>query len=247
MQGLITLDFGNTNPHAGLFQKQQDKWELIKVVPFKELQIFLTQLGMNANNTSIVLSEVKPREEELVPLIEQGFLLTRIKEYWKGVRFAGMPVNYARTLGEDRLIEAFYCFKKDKVPTLLIDAGTFVTMDVITEEGLLGGYIIPGTEAYFSAYSKGEQLKDVGLKLHFKHDLPHETSDAITESYYAFAALAKKLMRERGIKKIILTGGLTTLWEGFFEDDKDVVVVEGHPHLIHWALHYWFTTQIEPL
>ncbi|WPU64623.1 type III pantothenate kinase [Peredibacter starrii] len=247
MQGLITLDFGNSNPHAGLFQKVDGKWDLIKVVPFNELQIYTNQLGMSANNSSVVLCEVKSREEELAPLAEQGYLITRVKEYWRGTRFAGMPVNYAKTLGEDRLIEAFYCYKKEKIPTLLIDAGTFVTMDVITENGFMGGYIIPGTEAYFSTYGKGEQLKDVPLTLNFKHQLPQETADAITESYSAFAALAKSLISEHKIQKIVLTGGLTTLWEGFFTTEKTGLVVEGHPHLIHWALQYWMTTQIEPL
>ena len=247
MQGLITLDFGNSHPHAGLFQKNQNNWELIKVVPLNELPIYLGQLGMKADNTSVVLCEVKSREDEISKLQEQGFLVTRVKDYWRGIKFAGMPVNYARTLGEDRLIEAYYCFKKDKVPTLLIDAGTFVTMDIVTENGFLGGYIIPGTQNYFEIYGKGEQLKSIPLSLSFTHALPATTAEAITESYSAFAALAKKLMMEHKIQKIILTGGLTSLWEGFFQDAKDSLVVEGHPHLIHWALQYWMTTQIEPL
>lgn len=247
MQGLITLDFGNSNPHAGLFQKHGDKWDLVKVVPWKEIQIYLPQLGMNSDNTSIVLSEVKAREEELQPLLEQGYLLTRVKDYWRGTRFAGMPVNYAKTLGEDRLIEAFYCYKKDKIPTLLIDAGTFVTMDVVNEGGFQGGYIIPGTEAYFRTYQKGELLKDVHLNLNFKHELPHETADAMVESYSAFAALAQELVKKHQLKKIILTGGLTNLWEGFFRSTQGELLVEGHPHLVHWALQYWFTTQIELL
>lgn len=247
MQGLITLDFGNTNPHAGLFQKVQGNWKLIKVVPWNEIQIYITQLEMNAHNTSVVLCEVKSREEELMTLQEQGFLITRVKDYWRGTKFAGMPVHYAKTLGEDRLIEAYYCYKKEKISTLLIDAGTFVTMDVVTENGFMGGYIIPGTEAYFSTYGKGEQLKDIPLTLNFKHELPQETAAAIIESYSAFAALAKSLISEHKIQKITLTGGLTSLWEGFFNREKTGLVVEGHPHLIHWALQYWMTTQIEPL
>lgn len=247
MQGLITLDFGNSNPHAGLFQKVQGNWELIKVVPWNEIQIYITQLEMNAHNTSVVLCEVKSREEELMSLQEQGFLITRVKDYWRGTKFAGMPVHYAKTLGEDRLIEAYYCYKKQKTATLLIDAGTFVTMDVVTENGFMGGYIIPGTEAYFSTYEKGELLKDVPLTLNFKHELPQETAAAITESYSAFAAMAKSLILEHKIQKITLTGGLTSLWEGFFKQEKTGPVVEGHPHLIHWALQYWMTTQIEPL
>lgn len=247
MQGLITLDFGNSNPHAGLFQKVNGAWDLIKVIPLAELALYLNQLGMNANNSSVVVCEVKSREDEIQKLQEQGFLVTRVRDYWRGTKFAGMPVNYAKTLGEDRLIEAFYCYKKHKIPTLLIDAGTFVTMDVVTENGFEGGYIIPGTKAYFEAYGSGEQLKDVALNLSFTHTLPHETAQAITESYSAFAALAKKLMTEHKIQKIVLTGGSTSLWEGFLKSENESAVVEGNPHLIHWALQFWMTTQIELL
>jgi type III pantothenate kinase len=247
MQGLITLDFGNSNPHAGLFQKQNNQWNLIKVVPLHELPIFLDQLQMNADNSSVVVCEVKSREDEIQKLQEKGFLVTRVKEYWRGTRFAGMPVNYAKTLGEDRLIEAFLIYKKYKSPSLIIDAGTFVTMDVVTENGFMGGYIIPGTAAYFEAYGKGEQLKDVALNLAFTHTLPTDTAQAITECYSAFAALAKKLVHEHKIQRIVITGGLTSLWEGFFEAEKAALVVEGDKHLIHWALQFWMTTQIEPL
>lgn len=248
MQGLITLDFGNTNPHAGLFQKQNNEWGLIKVVPLHELRIFLNQLGMSAHNTSVVVCEVKAREDEIQKLQEEGYLVTRVKDYWRGTKFAGMPVNYSKTLGEDRLIEAFFAFKKFKAPTLIIDAGTFVTMDIVTENGFLGGYIIPGAAAYFETYGKGEQLKDVPLNLTITHSLPTETAQAITESYSAFAALAKKLVKDHNIKRILVTGGLTSLWEGFFESEKaSSVVVEGDKHLIHWALQFWMTTQIEPL
>lgn len=247
MQGLITLDFGNTNPHAGLFQKTGNAWVLVKTVPLQELAIYLDQLNMSANNSSVVVCEVKSREDEIQKLQEQGFLVTRVRDYWRGTKFAGMPVNYAKTLGEDRLIEAFYCYKKLKAPVLIIDAGTFVTMDVVTPEGFLGGYIIPGGEAYLSTYGRGEQLKDVSLTLSFKHSLPTETADAMTESYMAFAALANKLVKDFALQKIVITGGLTSLWEGLFPDKPEGVVVEGNKDLIHWALHYWMTTQIEPL
>ena len=247
MQGLITLDFGNSNPHAGLFEKNDGQWQLLKVVPWSELAIYLNQFHMTPHNSSLVLAEVKNRDTELQPMLERGFLLTRVQDYWKGSRFAGMPVNYAKTLGEDRLIEAFYCFKKFKQPVLLINAGTFVTMDVITPDGFIGGYIIPGMKSYFGSYQDAELLKDVHLCMNFKQQLPGSTSEAITESYTAFAALAKKLVKDHNISKIMISGGATQSWEAMLQDEKLTSVVESDPHLIHSALHYWMTTQIEPL
>lgn len=247
MQGLVTLDFGNSNPHAGLFQKNQGKWDLIKVVPWNELSLFLNQLEMTPNNTQFVLSEVKAREEELLPLLQQGYLLTRVKDYWRGERFAGMPVNYVKTLGEDRLITAHYSYKTDKTSTLIIDAGTFVTMDIVDGSGYHGGYIIPGAQVYSSLYGQGEQLKDVKVEISYKPGLPHTTYDAMAGSYKAFAALAREMINGNGVRKIILTGGQTSLWETFLKDMKSSLKIDTQPHFIHWALQHWMITQIEPL
>lgn len=247
MQGLVTLDFGNSHPHAGLFQKHLNNWQLIKVCPWPEVILFLDQLQMIPDNTSMVLAEVKSREDELIPFLHTGFLVTRVKDYWRGTKFAGMPVQYAKTLGEDRLIQAYYCFKKIKQNILLIDAGTFLTMDVITSAGFEGGYIIPGLSNYFSTFAHGEQLKAVELNPQLSSELPHATAEAMRDSYMAFAALAQKLIVDHKIEKVFLTGGQSTLWKQIFLDLKLSVVVQDEPSLIHWALHYWMTTQIEPL
>lgn len=240
MQGLITLDFGNTHPHAGLFHKMQNKWELIKVVPWVEINLYLDQLGMTPNNTSMVLCEVKSREEELLPLIHQGFLLTRVKDYWKGSRFAGMPVHYASSLGEDRLILAHYCYKKEKVPTLIIDAGTYVTMDVIDEAGFQGGYILPGIDAYQSSFQGGEQLKELIVTPEFSESLPKTSLEAMSWGYSSFISFAREIMSKHQISKVVLTGGKSTTW-------SNTLSVQPQPNLIHLALHHWMTTQIEPL
>ncbi len=247
MQGLITIDFGNTNPHAGLFQKHQNEWKLIKVCPWSELQLYLNQLEMTPNNSSMVLAEVKAREDELAILQNQGFLITRVKEYWRGTKFAGMPVNYAKTLGEDRLIQAFYSFKRFKENTLLIDAGTFVTMDVITKSGFEGGYIIPGITNYFELFQKGEQLKELCIDQDISSGLPHGTTEAMRDSYFAFAALAQRLISEHQIQKILITGGQSELWKHISKELELSVVVQEDVSLIHWALQYWMTTQIETL
>jgi type III pantothenate kinase len=246
MRGLITLDFGNTHATAGVFSLGPTP-TLIKKIPLGELQIFLSQLGMSAHNSQLVLSDVKPREDELKPLLEAGFLLTRVKDYWRGKKFHGMNVNYTATLGEDRLISAFYAYKKLKTNILVIDAGTFVTMDVVTPNGFEGGYIIPGIESYLSTYQRGENLKHYALTAAKDHGLPHDSETAMAGSYSAFAALARKLIQEHQIQKVLITGGASSLWENLLGELNLPSVVETHPDLIHSALLYWMTTQIEPL
>ncbi len=246
MQGLVTLDFGNTNATAGIFSHGAN-WDLVKKVPLGELKIFLSQMGFSAHNTQFVLSDVKPREEELKTFVEEGYLITRVKDYWRGTKFHGMNVNYAQTIGEDRLITAFYAYKKIKLSTLVIDAGTFVTMDVVTPAGFHGGFILPGLETYFEGFKKGENLKEVSLSENIQRDLPHTTSEAMARGYQAFAALARELIQEHQIQKVLITGGAAPLWEKLLSQMNSAAVVETHPDLIHSSLLYWMTTQIEPL
>jgi pantothenate kinase type III len=246
MQGMITIDFGNTHPHAGIFQKTLQQWQLLKTVPWHQLQDELQALHMSPHNTSLVLCEVKAREQELQPLLEQGYLLTRLKDYWRGQRFAGMPVHYAHTLGEDRLIAAYYCYKQGQLPTLIIDAGTMLTMDLVTSAGFVGGYIIPGRQAYLNSYQAGEQLKEVKIELQLSPGLPLNTAAAMGNSYLAFAALAKELIKTHRIQKLVITGGDASLWERAFQHQEGLVV-EVNRDLLHSALHYWMTTQIEPV
>lgn len=247
MQGLITLDFGNTHPHAGFFQKTAGSWNLLKVVPLAELALYANQLEITPENTAIVLSEVKVRQDEVSSLQEKGFLVTRLKDYWRGQKFAGMPVHYAHTLGEDRLIEAYYAYKKIKAPVLIIDAGTYTTMDVVTSEGFQGGYIIPGVDIFQATFQSGEKLKDVSFEEQFVLDLPKTTAQAMKESYTAFASLARELIKTHQLEKVILTGGKTELWKKFLSSSQISAVIEPDPHFIHKALQFWFTTQVEPL
>ena len=158
-----------------------------------------------------------------------------------------MPVNYAKSLGEDRLIQAFYAFKKLKESVLVIDAGTFVTMDVVTKNGFEGGYIIPGTKNYFKTFQNGEQLETIAIDKNVTATLPHGTSEAMRDSYFAFAALAQRLISEHNIQKVLVSGGECALWKQIFDHLELSVVVQEDPTLIHWALHYWMTTQIETL
>lgn len=247
MQGLVTLDFGNSNPHAGVFQKLNGVWKLIKVVTLEELNSTLKTLDMSPHNTSMVLSEVRSREETINKFMEEGYLLTRVKDYWRGSKFAGMPVNYSNTLGEDRLIEAFYAFKTDKRSTLLIDAGTFVTIDVINENGFQGGYILPGENLYFKTFSHGEQLKNVPWKRTSEIELPMDTTLAISSGYSAFIFLAHEILKKYQIDKILLTGGGMDSWKSYFHSTKSQNILEERPHFIHEALKFWWTTQIEQL
>jgi pantothenate kinase type III len=247
MQGLVTLDLGNTHPHAGIFLRDGKSWDLLEVVPLAGLQAALKARGLNPGNSSLVAAQVKPWDELIHPLLQEGYLITWVRDYWRGQRFAGMPVNYAQTLGEDRLISAWYLYRQKEIPCLLLDAGTFLTMDVVTETGFMGGFIVPGLTTYFASFRGAFQLKDYDLQADVSGGLPGASSEAMARGYTAFGALARELLQEHNIRKLMLTGGGSDYWQLFFRSEAPSLVVETRPHLIHSALLHWMTTQIEPL
>ena len=245
IHSLISLDFGNTNPHAGLFKKDHGKWELLEVVPLHDLNSRAEHYGISPHNSQLVLAQVKTYDKELFDLQSQGYLLTRVQDYWRGERFAGMPVHYAKTLGEDRLITAFWCYKNLKKPTLIIDSGTYLTMDVVTDKGFIGGYIIPSYDKYLKTFSEGENLKDVTLTESINLALPQTTEEAMSAGYHSFCALAEKLIKQFGLQTIMITGGKDLLWKEWARSQDSEVIIA--PHLIHQSLVYWMSTQVELL
>jgi type III pantothenate kinase len=152
--------------------------------------------------------------------------------------FFDMKVHYSETLGDDRLIASYGLFKKIKKSEkiLLIDAGTFITTDLITDDGFQGGYIFPGIRRFLKTYSESAQLPTLSKDLLFKgnDEIPHTTDDAIlkaTELY--LKACMEEVINKTSPDKIILTGGNAN------EIQKLIslkVRSETDRHLIHSAL-----------
>lgn len=215
---LITIDNGNTNPNVGYF----DNGVLKSVVPLAQY--------VSEKNDYILISSVGKKID-----IKPSFDL---KTKRSKTHFFDMKVNYSESLGDDRLIASYGLFKnlKPNEKVLLIDAGTFITCDVVAAEGFLGGYIFPGIERFLATYSDSAQLPRLSKELLFKTTtlLPHSTDEAIlmaTEMY--LKASLEEIIKQTAPDKIIFTGGSA-------EDMKKLISLkvrsETDRHLIHSAL-----------
>jgi type III pantothenate kinase len=220
---LITVDNGNTNPHVGI----HENGKLLSVVPLKEY--------IPAKDDFILISDVG------APLSFPASFDLKTKRHTKeNPFFFEMPVHYAETLGDDRLITGYMAFKKIKTPNekvLVIDAGTFITMDVVTEKGFNGGYIFPGLKTFLSSYGKGSRLPLLPEKRIDLKDLPKTTEEAILGAADLYLdAILESTIKKASPNKILLTGGSFELIRYKIEKLNLKVQLELAPHLIHSAL-----------
>ena len=237
MKKLYTIDYGNSNPHLGEFEEN----ELKSVSPLDQ---WLQARLLNADNADIVFSSVG-RESywfRTIKLRSMDFSAFR-----KEKSFLEMPVDYAMTLGTDRLYQAYALYQQkilsgECMGVVCVDAGTFTTIDLIDKQGFRGGFIYPGTQTFLNNYIKGEALPK--LKAEAKHfastlAIPTNTDDAILESLKSFQLGIYEHMSKLFNPDFILFTGCfgeshQTLWQSHNPGVKNAF----SPHHIHTSLQY---------
>ena len=71
-------------------------------------------------------------------------------------------VDEPHKVGMDRLADAYYAFHENRLPAVTVDMGTATTINVVTEDGFMGGSISAGLETSLKAIGKrGAQLFSV--------------------------------------------------------------------------------------
>lgn len=215
---LITIDNGNTHPNVGIF----NDGILQSVVP---------------------LDQYTPTAEDFVLVASVGYALPikssfDLKSKRTKTHFFDMKVHYSETLGDDRLIASYGLFKKIKKneKILLIDAGTFITTDLITDEGFQGGYIFPGITRFLKTYTESAQLPSLSKDSLFKGnaEIPHTTEEAILKATELYLKVCmEEVINKTSPDKIIFTGGNAN-------EIKNLISLkvrsETDRHLIHSAL-----------
>lgn len=220
---LITVDNGNTNPHVGIFSDGK----LSSVIPLKEYSPL--------QDDFIIASDVG------APLSFKPSFDLKAKRHTKtNPNFFDMPVHYAETLGDDRLVLGYLLFKNIKDTNeriLAIDAGTFITMDLITSSGYMGGFIFPGLKTFLSSYERGSKLPILSKNNLTIKDLPHTTEEAILGAADVYLdSVLESVIKKTSPCKIVITGGSLEVIKNKIEKLNLKVQLESDPHLIHSAL-----------
>lgn len=226
---ILALDRGNTRDKFSLYDRREKRFLNKQAYAFEDLIAF----GLNAENTLISLSDVSSREFTL-----PFHFILRPKELRSQNKLFNFSIHYEETLGEDRLIAAFYQYQMTQGPFCLIDSGTFTTVDFVDERGFQGGFILPGLALLQDSYNQGAKLRFERLKRELK-ELAHTTDDAISQgAYLSFLAPLFSLLENFNVKRLILTGEHAKEIELALQNHTNlrVLAIQHEPFLILKAL-----------
>lgn len=221
MKNFYSFDIGNSHPHIGIFQDGN----LQRVIPLNEFE----ELPQVQFGCASIVGKTPP---ELTNLLAKLPALPKIENQL----FFEMPVHYTTSLGQDRLVSAYHLFQNIQEPTLLIDAGTFVTLDLIDPQGFRGGHILPGKKVLLESYGRAAQLPALNLdqiKLEWEQ-LPQSTEQAIANSVILlYRDFLESFLNRHKVKNIVLTGGSAQFFTPLLPKTLNIQL---EPHLIHYAL-----------
>jgi type III pantothenate kinase len=212
---LLCADLGNTSVTFGLFDgdKLLKQWQ-VPVDDFSELDSLWDEADLPGPD-AVIVGSVRPAAYELLVA-------------WMRRKFSVMPVTLGREvkvdmpvllkkpeeIGADRLANALAGFERYGGPLVILDFGSAVTFDVISQKGeYMGGSIAPGIRLSAQALAEKTALLPEVRPQTKPPLIGRSTRGAIASGlYYGFLGLItemiKRISAELGKKpKVIATGG----------------------------------------
>ena len=225
---LLVIDVGNTNTVLGVFKEKdlRAQWRLTtnRAQTADEYGILIRNLfsleGIQADQiTAIMVASVVPPLNTLLEEMAQKYFGLKAFYLEPGVR-TGMAIHYdnPQEVGADRIANSVAAFSKYGGPCVIVDFGTAITFDVVSEKGeYLGGVIAPGIGISAEAlFQRAARLPRVEIR-EPQHVIGTNTVGSMQSGlFYGSVGLVDgvldRLCRDLGKKtKVIATGGQAPL------------------------------------
>jgi type III pantothenate kinase len=248
---LLAVDVGNTQTHLGAFDGERlvEHWrfqtragatgdELAERIAG---MLALSGIGLGDLRAVCVSSVVPPLGTQYEQLTERYMDATCLT-IGPGVK-TGMPIRIDNPLevGADRLVNAVAAYERFKGACVVVDFGTGINFDAVSEAGeYLGGAIAPGLEVSLTALV--ERAARIGrIDLEEPETAIGRSSRAAIQSgtVFGFAGLIDGVVRriedEMGEVELLATGGLAAVIVPFTEtiDEVDEMLTLKGLRLIH--------------
>ena len=223
---LLAVDVGNTQTHLGAFAgselRQSWRFQTRAGMTSDELAErisgFMELSGMSLRdvNALAVSSVVPPLGAQYEALCDRYLVSGEFLLVGPGVK-TGMPIliDNPYEVGADRLVNAIAAYERFGGACLVVDFGTGINFDAVSEAGeYLGGAIAPGVEISLTALAqRGARIPQIDLTR--PADAIGKSTRSAIESgvVFGFAGLidgvSRRIVAELGEGTVIIaTGGL---------------------------------------
>lgn len=225
---LLAIDIGNTNTALGVFRDKElvSHWRLTTArdQTVDEYGILIRELftlaGLSAGEIKdIMIASVVPSLNSTLTEMAKRYFDAKALFVEPGIK-TGMPVHYdnPQEVGADRIANGVAAFVKYGGPCIVVDFGTAINFDVVSERGeYLGGVLAPGigisADALFARAARlfRVEVRDPGRII-------GTTTAASMQAglYYGFTDLVDgildRLKKEMGAEtRVVATGGQARL------------------------------------
>ncbi|MGZ5493313.1 MAG: type III pantothenate kinase [Thermoanaerobaculia bacterium] len=236
MANLLVVDVGNTNIVLGIFGGEElvHSWRLATARDrtADEYGILTKQLVHGFNDElegAIVCSVVPPLNGAIATMIQQYFGVDALFVE-PGVKTGiAIHVDNPQEVGADRIVNCVAAFERFGGPTIIVDFGTATTFDVVTAEAeYIGGAIAPGlTISAEALFARAARLTRVDIR---KPESVIGTNTIVNMQsgiYFGYLGLVDGILARMkrevpGLKRVVATGGLATLFENDSEHIDEI-------------------------
>lgn len=244
---LLVIDVGNTNTVLGLFDGQRlvAHWRLttlheqtVDEYGILARNLFAVEhIDAGAIRGIIISSVVPPLDATLEQMAERYFGLQPF--FVQPGAMTGMPILYdnPQEVGADRVVNAVAAFDKYGGPCIVVDFGTAITFDAVSQKGeYLGGVIAPGMGISSEAlFRRAARLSQVEIRKPPKVIGTNTTQSVQSGLYYGFAGLVDGIIERMmealgGQAAVVATGGQAALMahaSRFFQEVDEHLTLEG--------------------
>lgn len=224
---LLVFDVGNTNTVMGIYDGETlvGHWRLTSRKRTADevgvmIQGMLSAFGidMKAVDGAIFGSVVPPLDEMIREGVRKYIGIEPVRVTSKLDLGIEIKMKNPTGIGADRLINSVAGAKKYGAPLVIVDLGTAITFDVVSQEvAYLGGVIAPGMElAMESLFSRTAKLPQIELSAP-DHVIGGNTVEAIQSGViYGTVGMTDKIIKGifkeiGGPCRVVATGGHATL------------------------------------